>query len=312
MELDIIAYQTLATTAARKKLETALFTKGIVGISGVPDFIATTTAYINAARAFSALPAAIKAQYAPARAAGETEGYELGAEQFQDESGAWQVDDKKASFYAFVPEDARNHWPREVDLKTPYLSLGELIFITGKMVLDAIGLNTIAGLNHEGLVGYGRMLHYHKESDATNVNPNWCGAHFDHGVFTGLVPAYYFRSGEAVAEPEEAGLFIKPTDREGFEKIYADDKSILLFQVGEFGQLASHDRIQATKHFVKKARGGIERYTFALFYSAAGNTVVQSRSVLREDARYVGNRMGDGSIAYSAWENASFARYLAK
>ena len=63
------------------------------------------------------------------------------------------------------------------------------------------------------------MLHYHKESDLTNENPYWCGAHFDHEVFTGLIPAYYFRDGLDIDEPDEAGLYIVPAGKDHFEKI---------------------------------------------------------------------------------------------
>src|SRR4029079_14978530 len=136
----------------------------------------------------------------------------------------------------------------EVDLKTAYLELGELIFTTGKHLLHFIGLDKTFGLRQDDLVGYGRMLHYHKIKETVLLNPNWCGAHFDHGVFTGLMPAYYFREGEEVEEPQEAGLFIMPARGNQFEKIHAADKSILLFQAGEFAQLATHDHIRATKH----------------------------------------------------------------
>lgn len=312
MQLDIISYTDLLDPShllARQQLEAALLNKGIVGIRDVPDFENKSRAYIDAARRFSALEDMIKQQYAPNRDANDTEGYELGAEWFKNENGEWQIDDKKASYYAFVPDRTRNKWPHEVDLKTAYLNLGELIFNTGKLLLNVMGLNETIGLHHEQLVGYGRMLHYHKESDATNANPDWCGAHFDHGVFTGLIPAYYFRQGKEIDEPEEAGLYIARGDSTQFEKINADDKSVLLFQVGEFGQLASNDRIVATKHIVKKAKGGIERFTFALFYSGDENTVIKSTSVLCNDARYQSH---DGSINYKTWEDASFARYRAQ
>lgn len=175
-----------------------------------------------------------------------------------------------------------------------------------------MGLNKTTGIDHDGLVGYGRMLHYHKESDATDANPNWCGAHYDHGVFTGLLPAYYFRDGVEVEEPEEAGLYILPTHGKTFEKVPTPDKSILLFQVGEFSQLASNDRICATKHMVKKAKGNIERFAFALFHSAADDTVIHSTSILANDARYLENMSADKSIDYDRWQIASYARYRAK
>lgn len=315
VKLDVISYHDLidsTNTVAHQALENALLNKGIVGIRDVPDFEMKSRAYVNAARRFTALHDEIKLQYAPDRDAGDTEGYELGAEWFKNQNGEWQIDDKKASFYAFVPNRDRNKWPSEVDLQTPYLELGQLIFNTGKLLLNVMGLNAATGLAHDELIGYGRMLHYHKENDATNANPNWCGAHYDHGVFTGLIPAYYFRDGKEIDEPEEAGLFIARSDNDPFDKINATDKSILLFQVGEFGQLVSNDRIKATKHVVKKANGGIERYTFALFYSANDNVVIHSSSELVEDTRYKDNQFADGSICYGKWDVASFERYRAK
>lgn len=315
MILDIISYSDLlepTNTLALLKLESALLHKGIVGIRGVPQFKNKVQAFINAARNFSILNENIKQQYIPNRDEGKTEGYELGAEWFQTQDGRWVIDDKKASFYAFVPDHPRNIWPLEVDLKSPYLALGQLIFKTGKLVLDAMGLNETMGLKHDHLIGYGRMLHYHKENDATNANPNWCGAHFDHGVFTGLVPAYYFQNGKEIDEPQEAGLFIKPHDSHDFEKINVSDKSILLFQVGEFGQLIANDRIKATEHKVKKAHSGIERFAFALFYSADDNVTIHSTSQLTKDTRFMHNQFENGKINYGKWQEASFERYRAK
>lgn len=311
MQLEIVSFHEIQNeihSSAKAKVTRALLENGIVGISDVPQFIEKSHAYIRAARDFCALNDSIKQQYAPRRDEGDTEGYELGAEWFKDQNDEWQIDDKKASYYAHVPDQPQNKWPREVDLKTPYLALGELIFATGKRLLNFIGLNETVGLPHAKLRGYGRLLHYHKENQSTNFNPNWCGAHFDHGVFTGLMPAHYFQDGVEVEEPEEAGLYIKPTNGNEFEKIAARDKSILLFQVGEFGQLASHDAIRATNHLVKKAKNHIERYAFAIFYDAH-DCIIHSHSELARDSRYTDNMTADGKISYDKWSSASFARY---
>lgn len=312
VKLDIVSFNDLndaKNIEAITNLKTALLQKGVVGIRDVPEFENKSRTYINAARIFSTLTDSVKQKYAPNRDSGNTEGYELGAEWFKNKDGIWQVDDKKASFYAFVPDNVRNIWPLEVDLKTSYLELGKLIFNTGKVILNIIGLNNHVGLNHDKLVGYGRMLHYHKENDATNENPHWCGAHLDHGVFTGLIPAYYFREGIEISEPDEAGLYVVPSDGDKFEKINSSEKEILLFQVGEFGQLISDDRIKATKHMVRKANGQIERFTFALFYSADNDTIIKSSSELIQDERYKLHQFPDGSISYNEWQKASFERY---
>lgn len=315
MALDIISYFDLhepTQHAARQLLADALLHKGIVGIRDVPEFAQKSRAYVAAARAFSSLATEIKNQYAPLRDSGDTEGYELGAEWFKNQNNEWQIDDKKASYYAIVPDAQRNKWPSEVDLRTPYLQLGELIFSVGKEVLQVLGLNEAIGLHHHSLKGYGRLLHYHKENQTTNANPDWCGAHFDHGLFTGLMPAYYFCDGQEVAEPAEAGLYVAVGHGEQFEKIAVPDQSTMLFQVGEFGQLVSHDRIRATQHRVRKTLAGIERFAFALFYTLEEHYKIQSQSTLTQDQRYQQSQLPDGSITYAAWDKASFARYRAK
>jgi isopenicillin N synthase-like dioxygenase len=314
MKLDVIAFHDLTDPkqhSAHQTLEKALLERGVVGISGVPGFKEKSRAFVDAALRFSQLPDDTKQKYQPNRDAGDTEGYELGAEWFKDQHDEWQVDDKKASYYACVPNDPRNKWPTEIDLKTPYLELAELIFNTGKVVLNLIGLNESMGLNLDWLTGYGRMLHYHKESDLTNNNPNWCGGHFDHGIFTGLMPAYYFQNGQACEEPEEAGLNIDSRDGKGFQKVYVPDQSVVLFQAGEFGQLISDDRIRATKHLVKKSFNGIDRFALAVFTSIDKNYVIRSKSELTKDQRYSENQSSDGSISFGRWEEASFARYRA-
>ena len=315
MKLEVISYDELldkTNLAISDKVKSALFSTGIIGVHGVPTFLEKSLRYLEAVRRFVALDERIKHHYVPDRDAGLTEGYEVGAEQFQDHNGLWQTDDKKVSYYAFVPDHQRNKWPQEVDLKTPYLILGELMFNTGKQVLDLLGLNEVVGLDHDGLVGYGRMLHYLKENSTQDTNPNWCGAHFDHGVFTALMPAYYFKDECEVEEPAEAGLFIRPVNSEHFEKVAENDKSVMLFQVGEFAQLASHDELRATKHLVRKSRANIERFTFALFFSARDDAMICPQSILAKDTRFTANQTADGTISYGAWEAASYERYRAR
>lgn len=313
MQLDVVDYQDIQAgkAGALQQLTQALLKQGIVGIRSVPDYAEKAARFIDGARQLARLPAEILKQYAPDRDSGQTEGYELGAEWFKGPDGQWLIDDKKASWYAYVPDRAINIWPQELDFKSVYLDLGHLIFNVGKLVISALGLNETVGLNQETMTGYGRMLHYHKEGESTNANPNWCGAHFDHSMLTGLLPAWYYQDGQLVDEPQEAGLFIKPVSGGDFEKINAGDRSLLLFQVGEFGQLALHDQIKATKHLVKKARAGIERFTFALFFSPAGDFYTQSRSILTGDARYQAEQDEQGGIYFADWERASYATYRA-
>jgi isopenicillin N synthase-like dioxygenase len=99
MKIEIISYQDLhepLNNFAQQQLENALLTNGIVGISDVPGFVEKSRAYINTVRQFAKLPEEITKQYTPNRDAGQTEGYELGAEWFQDQDGNWRPDDKKS------------------------------------------------------------------------------------------------------------------------------------------------------------------------------------------------------------------------
>jgi len=311
MKPTILSYDDLTQPSpeSQEKARQALREVGIIGIKDVPDYIQICHEYIQAAVEFSQLPESIKQQYTPQRDKGQFEGYEIGVEKFLDSNHQWQIDDLKASYYAFVPEQSKNQWPTEVDLKTPYLRLGTLIFNTGKYLLNFLGLNEDIGIEHNSLFGYGRMLHYQKTQDTNQYSPDWCGAHFDHSLFTGLIPAYYFKDGETIDEPHEAGLYIIPTGQNQFAKIEANDKSILLFQVGEFGQLVSDDQIRATKHVVKKSYGNIDRYTFALFYNPDANTRVLSKSILTSDDRYSTSQCPEGSVGFKDWNEASLKRY---
>lgn len=314
MQIDIISYFDLLKNDSQviNTVNKALHEKGIIGVKDVPEFAAKSQRFLATARTFFYMDEKVKQQYTPDRVIGRTEGYELGAEKFMDEQGQWYIDDKKASYYAFYPNDVRNKWPSEIDLKTPYLELAELMFNTGQKLLDFIGINQSIGICHNKMSGYGRMLHYQKEQETNKANPNWCGAHFDHGIFTSLLPAYYFKDGIEVDEPKEAGLYIKPTNGESYVKVDASDKSIIYFQVGEFAQLATDDKICATEHLVKKSHDNIERFTLAVFFSAADDTLIDSISVLAKDSRYANHRREDGKVTYLDWQDASYARYHAQ
>lgn len=311
MQIDTISYHDLNQAINSEKHQAilhALLNKGIIGVTDVPEFMDKSRAYVEAARAFTHLPENIKNQYAPDRDAGETEGYELGAESFMNDQGEWQQDDKKSSYYAYYPDKKENRWPKEVDLKTAYLDLAAIIFEAGKRFLKMLNLDEEVGIYEKDLIGHCRMLHYLKENDATNQNPDWCGAHHDHSLLTGLMPAYYFQNGQEIAEPSEAGLFITPYGTNELVKIEAN-QSTLLFQIGEFGQLISNDKAVATRHIVKKTLNGVERYAFALFYNLQKNYIAKTSSVLRNDARFQEYKAGDDLISYGEWSRASFARY---
>lgn len=308
LDLDIIPYEKLVE-GDRDYLQimnTALHEKGIVGVRGIPGYREKYEQFVAVARAFSALPDDVKENYQPNRGIGEWTGYEVGKEKFRRPNGDWVVDDLKVSYYATIPDNAHNRWPTELDLKTSYEELGQIMGQMGKLVMDKVALFE----NRDGFqIGddqVGRMLYY-KKSDSQD-NPYWCGAHFDHGLFTAILPAVYFVNGKQIDEPEEAGLFVRTSNDVPFKKVIANDFDVMMFQVGEFGQLASSDTIRATEHRVHKATGAVERYTMAVFFRGPWNAPLYSQSVLTKDARF-----GEGdSCTYQQWHEASLKRYEVK
>jgi isopenicillin N synthase-like dioxygenase len=311
ISLDVVPYQLFiqGDPEALKLLKTALYEKGIVGIKGIPGYREKVSRFVESAREFSALPEEAKEAYAPNRALGDLFlGYERGKEKFKRSDGKWVVDDLKVSYYGFVPDVPLNKWPVEIDLQTPFQDLGALMAEMGKAVMEKIDLiGPLTGIFLENMPQIGRMLYYQKNADTCTDNPYWCGAHFDHGVFTVLTPASYFADGKAILEPKESGLFVSVGGH--FRKIEAD-LDVMMFQAGEFGQLATDDAIQATEHRVHKASGAVERYAMALFFGAPPQMVVHSFSKLTKDARY-GGMPGD-PCSFQRWHEESFKRYIVK
>lgn len=311
LDLDIISYDDFINEdpATLHLLDKALHEKGIVGMRGIPTYKEKVLNYIDAARRFSALSEDVKESYSPNRESGDLLGYEKGREKFQRPDGRWVIDDLKVSYYALVPDSPKNKWPAEVDLRTSFTEIATLMIKISEVVMHKIGLigpNTGIYVNDTPRVG--RALHYRHNAENQSDNPYWCGSHFDHGMLTTLLPAFYFLNGEPIAEPPEAGLFVKT---EGvFKKVAANDPDILLFQVGEFGQLATNDAIRATEHRVQKAYGPVERYTFALFTDAPMDAVICSTSKLTKDSRYGGE--AGVPCSYRHWNNESYKRYLVK
>ena len=312
LNLDVISYEDFVNEDPETLtiLDKALHEKGIVGMKGIPTYKEKVLKYIEAAREFSALPESIKESYAPKLDLGELFlGYEKGKEKFQRPDGRWVIDDLKVSYYGFVPDSAVNKWPAEVDLKTPFQEIGVLMSEISQAVMIKIGLiGPSTGMYLDSAPRLGRALYYcHGTEDS---NPYWCGAHFDHGLFTVLLPAFYFSNGTAVAEPLEAGLFVKTSQDGIYRKVAADDPDVMLFQVGEFGQLVTNDGIRATEHRVHKATGPIERYTMALFNDAPMEAVIHSTSVLTKDARYGGP--AGTPCSYRHWNDETFKRFIVK
>lgn len=312
LDLDVISYESFINNDeyALSQLRKALLQKGIVGVRGIPEYQIKVRAFIEAARCFTLLPETLKDQYAPDHEKGEMFlGYEAGKERFKRPDGEWVVDDLKVSYYGLVPESNENKWPKEIDLKTPFQELGMLMANMGESVMGKIGLvGPATGIYVNKTPKVGRMLYYRKNENSAVENPFWCGSHFDHGLFTALLPAFYFKDGELIDEPLEAGLFVNSEGK--FKKVISDDPDVMMFQVGEFGQLATNDRIKATEHRVHKAAGWIERYTMALFFDAPVDTVIRSTSVLTQDERY-GGKAGE-KCSYAEWQKGSFERYIVK
>lgn len=312
LSLDIISYVAFKERdpAALDILEKALYQNGIVGIRGVPGYRKAVDRFIQSAREFSSLSDEVKESYAPNRELGEMFlGYEKGKEKFQRPDGSWVIDDLKVSYYGFVPDSPLNKWPSEIDLRNPFQELGQMMSEMGEAVMKAIGIiGPQTGIFIDGLPRVGRMLYYRKSIEGMTDNPFWCGAHCDHGLFTVLIPGFYFADGKMIAEPNEAGLFIKTSSDGQFKKVAADDPDVMLFQVGEFGQLVTDDAIRATEHRVDKAIGSVERYAMALFFEAPMETVIHSSSELTKDARYGGE--AGTPCTYHRWQEGSFKRYL--
>ena len=304
-DVTIVSYEEFLKEDSTEVIKKALYTQGIIGIRGIPGFRKAVDTFIAANRKFSALTSEIKNQYCPNRAAGDVTGHEKGKEQFMLQDGTWAIDDAKASYYAYVPDNESNKWPAEVELQAPFQTLAGILSQYGKRVMEKVGLlGKSAPIEKVADYQVARMLCYH----ANSKNPLWCGAHYDHGIFTALCPARYFMADTQIKEPEEAGLFIRSPNETEFKKVTSDDPDVLLFQVGEWGQIASNDAITATEHRVQSADIPCERFTMALFFTAPGNSEVTSTSVLTEDSRY-----GEAeSCTFSHWNEASLARYEVK
>ncbi|MDN3507931.1 MAG: 2-oxoglutarate and iron-dependent oxygenase domain-containing protein [Simkaniaceae bacterium] len=311
LDLDVISYQDLQSKdpIALAQLRNALHDKGIVGVKGAPGYREKSAKFIKSARSFFASPKKVKQQYASDTV--NFLGFGEGIEKFQRPNGEWVVDDLKVSFYALIPNVSANKWPREIDLETPLREIASLMSQTAKIVMKEIGMiGDDTNIGYDDVRHFTRTLHYKKSGKSHETNPYWCGFHYDHSMFTALLPAFYFVDGKQIPEPQEAGLFVREKGTDTFKKVEANDPDVMLFQVGEFGQLATDDRAQATEHVVRKAAGNVDRYTFVLFTEPTLNVTIHSNSVLTDDSRYSG--AAGSPCTYAHWNSASFARYNAK
>ena len=311
LDLDVITYQDLVSSdpEAMDQMRNALHHKGVIGVRGVPGYREKAKKLIDTARIFYSFPEEVKMQYVPKK--GNFLGYGKGVENFKRPDGRWVVDDLKASFYSIIPNVPGNQWPKEIDLETPLRSVASLMSDTAKMIMLEVGMiGETKKIQVDDVRHVSRMLHYKKCGDSHIENPYWCGNHFDHSMLTALLPASYFVDGKQISEPIEAGLFVRKKGGSTYKKVIANDPEVMLFQSGEFGQLATDDAITATEHYVQKAAGNIDRYTLVLFTEPNVDVEIESYSVLTEDSRY--NGTAGSPCTYGHWHEASLDRYKVK
>ncbi len=134
-------------------------------------------------------------------------------------------------------------------------------------------------------------------------NPNYCGEHRDHGIFTGLCPATYFQDGEKVSKPQGAGLMI-----EGKYVNVPDD--VMIFQIGEVLELLTNGKIRATDHLVRKPMDKgtrVERITMAVFFDPIDHSKTISCDNQAVLSKYL-DRFKNG-MTYGEWHQASLEKY---
>ncbi|MEL7064846.1 MAG: 2OG-Fe(II) oxygenase family protein [Bacteroidota bacterium] len=260
----------------------------------MPGYVEKKEKYLELAQAFVALDDQRKAECVP-RGSSFT-GWTCGAEAFNGKRDSF-----KCSYYATLGDQPEklmsNVWPSSSwtladEFKSAYLDLAHLIFETGRGILPMLELN------FGNLSAVGRMLYYGPVPEGKDDgNPYWCGVHRDHGLFTGLIPSFYKKDGSFVPEPDGVGLHIR--DRE-----VNVPNDVIMFQVGEAADLLTNQGIIATDHGVKKAYGGYERYSFALFFAIDDDTRIYADRV---DSQYQ-SRFKNG-MTYGEWCKASLERY---
>lgn len=261
---------------------------GFVAFIGVPKYSQAYQNYIKVARKFVHLTEKQKTSCSPEN--NNIRGWSYGIEKFNG-----MVDSHKGSYYAFVPEKTgeENIWPESFpEFKTYYLNLAQIIYNTGKDVMELVGVGRI------NTTGLGRMLYYAPIDLPDNTeNPNWCGMHRDHSVITGLTAATFIKDGQVADQPEGSGLYVRG-------QAVPIPSDVLIFQVGETGELITNGTIVATEHLVKKAYGGYSRYAFAMFFDLPMDTVINS-TITKYNDRYKPN------MTYSEWTDAALSKYKA-
>lgn len=309
LALPVVSYQELQGRSAETKtvLMEALQTIGAVAISNVPGYPEARDSFFDEAIAFSRLTTGQKDEVASGGVDSTYSylGYDVAQEQFEGEDRKMYVDSSKRSYYATYPDTDHNKWPKQTNLSTAYLKLAETIHDVGADLMRAVDLlgeeNPIQSL--VGAHDVGRMLHY-TECEQGDPNPNWCGAHTDHGLITGLVSGLFMQGAQVVDAPPGSGLHIKVA---GVYRKVTTAKTNIIYQVGEVGQIMTGDKIVATEHLVRKPNPiipGLERHTFALFFDPPLDTPLGDKdSTLKQDPRY------REDMTFNDWHLASLARH---
>lgn len=292
---DFINYADLHQKSTQEQLFNQLFREGYVGISSVPHFLEHYKSYLKSAMDFMALPSEVRKESTPPNY--YERGWSYGVEKLDG-----VPDTHKGSYYAQIPDDASNVWPKEdviPNFRQNYLQLAQTIFNVSRQLIDLL----YPPLKNNPIFPIGRMLYYGPvaklEAGNSKSSNAWCTLHRDHSLITGLCPAAYFKEGQyfenAEIEDPEGGLFIR-----GKRVVVPQD--ILLFQVGEALQLLTNGKITSTLHEVKKVVGGFERYTFALFTDPQASLVMHSTDESFNDRFHSG-------MTYGEWSNASYKKY---
>lgn len=286
-ELPLFDYFTLQT--CKEDIVSQFHKKGFIALRSVPGFIEAYQDFLEVARTFVALDAEEQAKYTPSKGANNL-GWSRGIEKFNNE-----VDTYKGSYYAYLPEGSSpNIWPDIPHFRERYTALAEIILKTGNEILPLLRINVET-------YGVGRMLHYSTVSKE-NDNPYdlWCGEHRDHGLFTGLCPEFYYKNGQKVSKPKDSGLYI-------LDKEISPPEDVLMFQIGEMAELLTQGRVQATRHYVKKAYDGHERFTFALFFASTRSLPVPPQNDARVLQKYQ-DRYIEG-MTTEDWHQRSLSKY---
>lgn len=287
-KLRIFRYDQLRTY--KREIINDLHNQGFIAVNNVPGFAEAYQRFISASRDFISLPLNQQAEECTPSDS-YARGWSRGVEVFNNKKDSY-----KGSYYAYFPESAsyRNIWPRSIpSFQTCYTEVTETISRVGKEVLSLL-------LTNQKTSCVARMLHYSAISEGEDDgNPNWCGLHKDHGLFTGLGPEVYFLHDAPATKPDNSGLYI-------LDQAISSPSDVILFQVGEALELATNGKTAATEHFVRKAYGGYERFTLAVFFQPDENFVL---SCDREEivAKYADRYSPD--LTYRVWNERSLLRY---